>query len=848
MSILKEDFRNPTVPFNNLYRQGFARVAVATFPVTLGDPQVNAQAIAGLAQRAHDDHVAVLALPELCLTGYSADDLFLDGGLQEQVEAAVRWLRTQTQDLAPLIIFGAPVPFNGRVYNGAVALNRGKIQGITLKSYLPTYGEFYEARYFGTAAQALGQETLPVLRQWGGQFNIPLGAGQCYTCQELPDLVVGIEICEDMWVPQAPATGQVAAGATVIVNLSGSPVTVGRARRRELLARSASARYTCAYLYAAAGAGESSNDVAWDGQTLIYEDGELLAAGERFAPAGQYVVADVDVRGLVQRRRRLGTFTANSAETAGGGPAQSLERVRYGRWNVGEFSILGTGDELLDDLYLEDEEDEEEYEERTESEFLEALAAGEGPDSPPNLKIVPPSGRLGADDLPPVIHLPETLLDPQLVEEEGIDWDEAEIGLRREIARHPFVPDDPERLDEDCYEAYNIQVSALIQRIKSIGNPKLVIGISGGLDSTHALLVCVQAMARLGRPLSDILAYTMPGFATSEGTRNNALELCRALGVPCEVLDIRPAALQMLRDLGHGAASHPLVLAGAQAAGAPLSEAEAQIVAAASEKVSSEKAASGAGASGGSGRGSKGGAKGKRRVAGGAAGVGAEGGTGVAGTEVFDVAFENVQAGLRTDYLFRIANNRGGIVVGTGDLSELALGWCTYGVGDQMSHYAVNSGVPKTLIQYLIRWVARTQELAPGTAVVLEAILNTEISPELIPVAPGERPQSTQAAVGPYNLNDFFLARLFAGDEPERIAYLAWQAWGDTYEFVEILDWLQRFYQRFFAAQFKRTAIPNGPKVSRLGSLSPRGDWRMPSDAVARGWIEQVRALYQVRP
>src|SRR4051794_10447969 len=363
---------------------------------------------------------------------------------------------------------------------------------------------------------------------------------------------------------------------------------------------------------------------------------------------------------------------------------------------------------------------------------------------------------------------------------------EEAVGLRRKVDRFPFVPDDADRLALDCYEAYNIQVSGLEQRLRSIGSAsgnqaKVVIGVSGGLDSTHALIVAAKAMDRLGRPRSDILGFTMPGFATTDFTKNNATRLAKSLGVSFEELDIRPAARQMLEGLGH-----------------PFGQ----------------------------------------------------------GEEVYDVTFENVQAGLRTDYLFRIANQRGGIVLGTGDLSELALGWCTYGVGDQMSHYTVNSGVPKTLIQHLIRWVVSTDQFDLEVNEVLSEIVEQEISPELVP-AKDDKPQSTEDTIGPYALHDFTLYQVLRfGFRPSKIAFLAQQAWSDpeigewppgfpeqrrvAYDLSDVKHWLEVFLRRFFASQFKRSAIPNGPKVSAGGSLSPRGDWRMPSDASAQAWLDDL--------
>ena len=362
-----------------------------------------------------------------------------------------------------------------------------------------------------------------------------------------------------------------------------------------------------------------------------------------------------------------------------------------------------------------------------------------------------------------------------------------DVGLRRKVDRFPFVPDDADRLALDCYEAYNIQVSGLEQRLAAIGQPKIVIGVSGGLDSTHALIVAAKAMDRLGRPRSDIQAFTMPGFATGAETKDRATRLARSLGVEFAEIDIRPAAEQMLRDLGHPAAD---------------------------------------------------------------------------GEPVYDITFENVQAGLRTDYLFRLANHRGGIVLGTGDLSELALGWCTYGVGDQMSHYNVNAGVPKTLIQHLIRWAISTDQFDAETGVVLGEILGQEITPELIPTQEGVKPQATEDSVGPYALADFTLYHVVRrGYRPSKIAFLAWHAWRDAesgdwppgfeesgrvaYDLATIRKWLLVFVKRFFSSQFKRSALPNGPKVSAGGTMSPRGDWRMPSDASAAAWLAEIDNIPQ---
>jgi NAD+ synthase (glutamine-hydrolysing) len=479
----------------------------------------------------------------------------------------------------------------------------------------------------------------------------------------------------------------------VLANLSGSPITIGRADDRCLLARSASQRCLAAYVYAAAGEGESTTDLSWDGQTMVYECGDLLGESERFPDGPRRTVVDVDLDLLRQERMRMGSFDDNRQQHAE--RTSAFRRISF-----------------------------------------------------------------------------------------TVDPPDTDLGLRRPVARFPFVPTDPDRLEQDCYEAYNIQVSGLAQRLRAIGTKHVVIGVSGGLDSTHALIVCGRALDLLGLPRSNILAYTMPGFATSAHTKTNAIRLMQALGVTWEELDIRPAAERMLRDIGHPFAR---------------------------------------------------------------------------GEPVYDLTFENVQAGLRTDYLFRLANHHHGIVVGTGDLSELSLGWCTYGVGDQMAHYNVNAGVPKTLIQHLIRWVISSRQFSPEVGTTLDAILATEISPELVPTNEGETPQSTEAFVGPYALQDFNLYyTLRHGMVPSKIAFLALHAWGDAargdwppgypqdrrkaYDLPAIRKWLEVFLRRFFAfSQFKRSAMPNGPKVTAGGSLSPRGDWRAPSDGNANAWLAELK-------
>jgi len=675
------------VDFYSAYAQGFARVAAITLPVAIGDPATNAERVIEQARAASEEHVAVAVFPELALSGYSIDDLFLQDPLLDAVRDALDEIVGASADLLSVLVVGAPLVNGNRVYNCAVVIHRGEILGIAPKAYLANYREFYERRWFAPGDDQHGQ-----FLTLGGE-EIPFGPDLIFSATDVDGLLLHAEVCEDMWVPIPPSAEAALNGATVLVNLSGSPITVARAEDRRLLVRSASSRCNAAYLYAAAGQGESTTDLSWDGQTLIYECGDLLAEGERFPAGAVRTVVDVDLDRLRQERLRQGSFDDN----------------RRGAGGDEEFRVI------------------------------------------------------------------EFALDPPV----------GDIGLRRKVDRFPFVPDDAERLALDCYEAYNIQVSGLERRLESIGQPKAIIGVSGGLDSTHALIVAAKAMDRLGRPRTDIHAFTMPGFATGEKTRSNATRLSHALGVTFETLDIRPAAELMLKDLDH-----------------PYSD----------------------------------------------------------GDKVYDVTFENVQAGLRYDYLFRLANHRGGLVVGTGDLSELALGWCTYGVGDQMSHYTVNAGVPKTLVQHLIRWVVTNGEFSEETNAVLAEILEQEITPELIPTEEGKKPQATEDMVGPYNLQDFALYHVVRrGYRPRKIAFLAWHAWRDVtagewppgfpekahvaYDLAEVRRWLEVFLRRFFANQFKRSALPNGPKVSAGGTMSPRGDWRMPSDATATAWLADLAAV-----
>ena len=666
--------------FRSLYRHGFARVAACVPNSTLADPAANAAAILALARECDAQGVAVAVFPELGVSGYAIEDLLQQDVLLAEVERAIGAIVQASATLLPVLIVGAPLAHRSRLFNVAMAIHRGRILGVVPKIHLPNYREFYERRHF-VSGDGVTNETV----QLAGQA-VPFGTDLIFAAEDVPDLTIHVEICEDLWVPVPPSSEGALAGAAVLANLSGSPITIGRAESRSLLCRAQSGRCLAAYLYAAAGAGESTTDLSWDGQASIHENGALLAETERFVQSAVTATADIDLGLLRQERLRMGSFDDNARRHAA-----PFRRIPF---------TLGA-----------------------------------------------PSG---------------------------------DIGLRRRVERFPFVPSDPARLEADCYEGYNIQVSGLVQRLRASGVRRVVIGVSGGLDSTHALIVAAKAMDLLGRTRDSILGYTLPGFATSDATKANAIRLMTALGVQQQELDIRPAARQMLGDLGHPFAR---------------------------------------------------------------------------GEPVYDITFENVQAGLRTDYLFRLANYHDAIVLGTGDLSELALGWCTYGVGDQMSHYNVNSGVPKTLIQHLIRWAIASGQVGAEANAVLTAILGTEISPELVP---GDAPQSTEAKIGPYELQDFTLYQVLRfGFAPSKVAFLAWHAWHDAacgdwpanfppdrrraYTLGEIRHWMAVFLQRFFAfSQFKRSAMPNGPKVSAGGSLSPRGDWRAPSDGNARIWLAEL--------
>ena len=682
------DEANRAHDFFDMHSHGFVRVATSTPKVRTADVEYNMRGILEEARRAHERNVDVVLYPELSLSSYALDDLVIQAGFLDTIEEAVMSIVQTSADLSPILVVGAPLRHNGRLYNCALVIGNGELLGVVPKSYLPNYREYYEKRWYARGNTCRGL-TIQV-----GTYQAPFGTDLLFAAENMPGMILGLEICEDFWAPEPPGIKAALAGATIVLNLSASNITVGKSEERHLLSRASSARGVCAYAYSASGYGESTTDLAWDGQGMVYELGDLMVESVRFDREAELCVTDIDTRRILNERMRMGTFN-DCAEDAGR-PEDHYRRVTFSH-----------------------------------------------------------------------------------------GFRRGDIGLERPIRRFPFVPNRADHLDADCYEAFNIQVDGLMRRMESTRTKCLVIGISGGLDSTHALLVAAKACDRLGRPRRDIRGYTMPGFATSDGTKSNAWRLMKAFGITAEEIDIRPAAERMLEDIGH-----------------PVSK----------------------------------------------------------GEKVYDTTFENVQAGLRTDYLFRLSGQHGGFVVGTGDLSELALGWCTYGVGDQMSHYAVNAGVPKTLIQYLIRWTVSTRQFDPEVDAVLEDVVATEISPELVPAGADGAIQSTESIIGPYELNDFFLHHILRwGQSPSHVAFLCWHAWRDAktglwpiafpdgakheYDLATIASWLEKFLRRFFGfSQFKRSALPNGPKVSAGGALSPRGDWRAPSDAVADVWLAELAA------
>jgi NAD+ synthase (glutamine-hydrolysing) len=692
MIVVSEDVKMKS-EFLNLYSHGFARVAVGVPECKIADPGFNVAQTIELARQAAQNGAVLIAFPELGLSAYSCDDLFHQEPLLTACERALAALVEESTRLDIVMVVGLPLRVNHALFNCAAVVSSGRVHGIVPKSYLPNYAEFYEARQFAAADCA----TVESVQLLGAE--VPFGSSLLFEIPSVRNFVFHVEICEDVWVPIPPSSFAALAGATVLLNLSASNIVVGKSAYRHQLVGQQSARCLAAYLYSSAGKGESTTDMAWDGQALIYENGERLAESERFSDSSHVIFADVDVERLSRERMHQSTFAQSARRHAT--EVETFRRVKC------EVQVDVT----------------------------------------------------------------------------------ARIPLQRQVARFPYVPSDAARRDERCNEVYNIQVQALVQRLSSSNISKVVIGVSGGLDSTHALLVCAKAMDRLGLPRTNILGVTMPGFATSDRTLTQARRLMEVVGCAASEVDIRPSCIQMLKDLDH-----------------PFANGEAK----------------------------------------------------------YDITFENVQAGERTNHLFRLANYSNAIVIGTGDLSELALGWCTYGVGDHMSHYNVNASIPKTLITHLVRWVAETKQIGQNGADVLDDILSTEISPELVPgTVTGKLEQKTESVIGPYELQDFNLYHILRfGFRPEKVAFLALSAWGNKeegswpadlklehreYTISDIKKNLGVFLFRFFKiSQFKRSCIPNAPKVGTGGSLSPRGDWRAPSDSEATVWLDALTNIPDV--
>ena len=675
--------------FDSIYRHGFLRTAVCVPEVRIADPACNVARTIEMAAEASERDARVILFPELGLSGYSIDDLFHQDALLESVEMALMKIVAASRAIPGLLVVGLPMRIDGRLFNCAAVLNNGNVLGLIPKLYLPNYREFYEKRQFTSGFDRIRDR----VELFG--MSVPFGHDLVFEASDMPGLVVHAEICEDLWAPIPPSSYAALAGATVLCNLSASNSTIGKAEYRRDLCAAHSGKMIAAYLYTAAGAGESTTDLAWDGHAMIYENDQLLAESQRYAATSQIVYADVDLDRLRQDRMRMTSF--NDAAGRHSPEVNAIRRVRF------------------------------------------------------------------------ALNLPQH-----------------PVALERSLDRFPFVPNNNEERESRCYDAFHIQVQGLVTRMRAANIERIVLGVSGGLDSTHALLIAVRALDRLGLPRTNLLGYSLPGPATSRRTRRNAQTLMESLGVTFEEIDITPATELMLRDI-----DHPI-------------------------------------------------ARGKGE---------------------HDTTYENVQAGARTSLLFRLANRHEALVLGTGDLSELALGWTTYGVGDQMSHYNVNASLPKTLIQYLIAWAIDSKQFSAETNEVLQEVLDTIISPELVPDSDnnGDGPaQSTEEVIGPYELQDFNLYYITRyGFRPSKVAWLAWNAWREKergewppnvpaekrseYSLDEVADWMRVFLRRFFGfSQFKRSALPNGPKVGSGGSLSPRGDWRAPSDSSPDTWLAEL--------
>lgn len=635
-------------------KQGFVKVAAVTPKIRVADTRYNAEQICDGIRKAAAQGAKVIVFPELCITGYTCGDLFLQEKLLLEAKEALFKIAGFTKDFDSVVFVGLPFAYRGKLYNVAAAISRGEILGLVPKVYLPNYNEFYEARHFYRGMEQ------PVEAELSENRKVPMGTRLLFGCKEMPDFVIAAEICEDLWTPEPPSIRHARNGASLIVNLSASDETTGKDIYRRELVGGQSARLLCGYLYASAGDGESTQDVVYSGHSLIAENGRILKEARRFT--NEIICTEIDVQRIMTERRRMTTF------------------------------------ETLTDEYC----------------------------------LIPFSLQI------------------------------EETELTREIDPMPFVPHSKRDREKRCNEILLIQAMGLKKRLEHTNCKTAVVGISGGLDSTLALLVTVRAFDALGIGHRNIKAVTMPGFGTTDRTYDNAVQLIRSLGADFMEVDIKEAVTVHFKDISQDAAVH-------------------------------------------------------------------------------DVTYENSQARERTQILMDIANKTGGMVIGTGDLSELALGWATYN-GDHMSMYAVNASVPKTLVRHLVRYYADTcgdEELKK----VLLDVLDTPVSPELLPPEDGKISQKTEDIVGPYELHDFFLYNMLRqGYAPAKVYRLAKVAFAGNYDDTVILKWLKTFYRRFFSQQFKRSCLPDGPKVGSV-AVSPRGDLRMPSDASARIWLDELEQL-----
>lgn len=651
----------------SLSSYGLVRVGVAAPELKVADVDFNTQHIIKTIELAAKDECFLLVFPELCITGYTCADLFFQHTLRQKAWEALAIIAEATAKFKSTVVVGAPISLTGRLFNCAILISRGQLKGIVPKTFLPNYSEFYEDRWFASSREA----PLHLKSVIYGNQTIPFGTDLLFRIEEIPDAVIGIEICEDVWAVQPPSSEQAVAGATLLFNLSASNEILGKQYYRRLLVESQSGRCIAAYAYASAGVGESSTDLIFSGHSLIAENGSTLAETKRFSMKTELAIADVDIERLTNERNKNTSYAFSQH---------------------------------------------------------------------------PPVFRFVSVSIP----------------------DASAAKIHRRVVSRPFLPSDKKQRTDRCKEVFSIQTAGLAKRLKHIGAKTVSIGISGGLDSTLALLVCVKAFDQLGLDRKGIHTITMPGFGTTDRTKSNAEILSEKLGTTFRTVPIGPAVLQHFKDIGHDG-------------------------------------------------------------------------------KTLDITYENSQARERTQILFDIANQVNGIVIGTGDLSELALGWCTYN-GDHMSNYGVNSSIPKTLVRNVIEWSSE-EEFTGEVAKVLRDICDTPVSPELLPPdEKGEIQQKTEDSVGPYLLHDFFLYNVLRMNySPSKILWLAEHAFKGEFDRATILHWLKTFYKRFFSQQFKRSCIPDGVKVGTV-ALSPRGDWRMPSDAQADSWLKELDTLDKPKP